>query len=75
MNGTPTDVSENDVVTLIGSSMESFANTTNPEKRNDVIVEYGLTALSKLTVRFWASLGEIKQLLDEYTSSNNVEIQ
>jgi len=52
LNGSPTDVSENDVVSLIGSSMDSFANTTNPEKRNDVIVEYGLTALSKLTVRF-----------------------
>lgn len=75
LEGNPASVSENEVVSLIGSAMESFANTTNPEKRSDVIVEYGLTALSKLTVRFRSTLGEIKQLLDEYTSSNNVEIQ
>ena len=63
------------MVSLISTLMESFANTTNPEKRNDVIVEYGLTALSKLTVRFRLTLGDIKGLLDEYSSSNNVEIQ
>ena len=55
--------------------MENFANHTNPEKRNDVIVEYGLTALSKLTVRFRSAGEEIRELLDEYSASNKIEIQ
>lgn len=51
-SGVATEVSEADAINLIGVLMEAFTNTTNPEKRNDSIVEYGLTALSKLTVRF-----------------------
>jgi len=53
--GKPTEISEFDVIKLVGSVVESFTNTTNMEKKNDSIVEYGLTALSKLTVRFSSS--------------------
>lgn len=74
LDGNPTNVSENDVVSVIANVIEQYANTTNPEQRSDVIVEYGLTALSKLSVWFRSTLGEIKAILDEYTSSNNVEI-
>lgn len=52
LEGKPIDVSEADVIKLMGALMEQFTNTTNPEKRNESIVQYGLTSLSKLTVRF-----------------------
>jgi len=75
LEGKATDVSEAEVVKLLGSIMDSFTNTTNPEKKNDSIVEYGLTAISKLTVRFRDSNEAIRELMEEYTSNNNVEIQ
>ena len=74
LEGQMTSVTEQDVVSLFSTVMENFANHTNPEKRNDVIVEYGLTALSKLTVRFQSTSEEIRELLDEYSASNKIEI-
>ena len=38
LEGKSTDVSEADVIKLMGLLMEQFTNTTNPEKRNDSIV-------------------------------------
>jgi hypothetical protein len=78
LDGNPVTISESEVIESIGSAMELYFNTTKIDLKDgvqQVIVQYGLTALSKLTVRFSHSNDEIKELMDEYTQSHNCEIQ
>ena len=78
MDGNSTSITEGEIVETIGSAMELYFNTTKIDLKDgvqQVIVQYGLTALSKLTVRFAHSNEEIRELMDEYTQSHNCEIQ
>lgn len=45
------------------------------QERSEVIIEYALTALSKLTVRYQGNKDQIKELIETYSDSIKIEIQ
>ena len=61
MDDTPINVTEQEVVETIANVMDYYKHKGD---KGDVIVEYSLVALSKLTVRFESMKNEIRDLIE-----------
>jgi len=72
MDDTPIKVTETEAIQTIASVMEKYKNQ---DDKGDIIIQYCLIALSKLTVRFETMKSEIRDLIEPYTESSNIEIQ
>ena len=70
---TPIQVDELEVIELFEKVMQEHKQKIG--ERSEVIVEYALTALSKLTVRFTKSKNRIVELVEGCTESSKIEIQ
>ena len=69
---TPIQVDEIEVIELFEKVMQEHKQKTG--ERSEIIVEYALTALSKLTVRFTKSKNRIVELVEGCTESSKIEI-
>jgi AP-1 complex subunit gamma-1 len=72
IDDTPINVSEAEAVETIAKVMEHYKNR---DDKGDVIIQYSLIALSKLTVRFEAMKPEIRELIESCVHNQNIEIQ
>lgn len=72
MDDTPINVSEAEAVETIKNVMNFYNNKGD---KGDVIVQYSLVALSKLTVRFESMKGELRELIESCVHHPNIEIQ
>ncbi|KAK6185231.1 hypothetical protein SNE40_007508 [Patella caerulea] len=64
----PVDVSEDDVVKVV----EKVLSNNNS---NEITKEYAITTLMKLSSRFTSTVPRIRQIIEVYGSSTNVELQ
>lgn len=65
-------MNQTEVIELLGEIMQTHARK---QERSEVIIEYALTALSKLTVRYQGNKDQIKELIETYSDSIKIEIQ
>ena len=72
MDDTPITVTEEEAVQTIGDVMEHYKDKSD---KGDIIIQYSLIALSKLTVRFESMRPKIKELIETQIHNPNIEIQ
>ena len=72
MDDTPINVTEAEAVQTIENVMNYYREKGD---KGDIIMQYSLVALSKLTVRFKSMKPELKELIETWTQSSNIEIQ
>lgn len=72
IDDTPINVTEEEAVETISNVMKHYKEK---DDRGDVIVQYSLIALSKLTVRFESMRTTIQELIESCVDNNNIEIQ
>lgn len=72
MDDTPINVSEAEAIETIEKVMDHYRSKGD---KGDIILQYSLIALSKLTVRFEDKRPEIQELVESCVDSPNIEIQ
>ena len=71
-DGTPINVTETEAIETISTVLNKFKNI---DEKSDIIVQHCLVALSKLSVRFDTMKPQIREIMEEFTNSPNIEIQ
>ena len=72
MDNTPINVTETEAIQMISDVMDNYKDKSD---KGDIIMQYCLTALSKLTVRFKSQREEIRSLIHSCKKSSVIEIQ
>jgi AP-1 complex subunit gamma-1 len=72
MDDTPITVSEEEAIQTIANVMNYYKDKGD---KGDIIIQYSLVALSKLTVRFESMKSELRELVQTCTESSNIETQ
>jgi AP-1 complex subunit gamma-1 len=72
LDDTPIHVTEAEAVDTIAKVMDHYKDKGD---KGEVIIQYSLIALSKLTVRFESMKPTIRELIEQYVDNANIEIQ